>query len=36
MYDEYDPIGLFKQNSCFRVNIQTFLKNGGKKDVSKV
>jgi len=36
VYAEYDPIGLFERNSCFRVNIQTFLKNGGLKDVSKV
>ena len=28
MYAEYDSIGLFKQNSCFRVNIQTFSKIG--------
>ena len=27
VYAEYDPIGLFKRNSCFRVNIQTFSKN---------
>ena len=27
MYAEYDPIGLFEKNSCFRVNIQTFSKN---------
>src|SRR3569623_1138026 len=27
MYAEYDPIGLFERNSCFRVNIQTYQKN---------
>jgi hypothetical protein len=26
---EYDPIGLFERNSCFRVNIQIFSKNWG-------
>ena len=26
MYAEYDPIGLFERNKCFRVNIQTFQK----------
>ena len=29
MYAEYDPIGLFERNSCFRVNIQTFSNNRG-------
>ena len=27
VYAEYDPIGLFERNSCFRVNIQTFSNN---------
>ena len=27
MYAEYDPIGLFENGPCFRVNIQTFSKN---------
>ena len=36
MYDEYDPISLFKCNSCFRVNTQTFWEPTLKLGLSKM